>query len=559
MFRNNIIKITIAFLGLSVLTIGFLVLWLSYDLPKTKQALALPDPSWAPLQGWAWTDTYGWLSFNCRNSETDTNCKNGSHDYWVAVDEATGKLDGYAWSDNVGWIEFNPLWSDITTAGLDTNFYNNCGAGCNSAVDNCSSCYNKTTRKFYGWARVLSEASGNDQYDAGWIKLDGVNFDLKAIDETDSQVSGNPKGGAPWGDLLGWAWGGAKALFADGTPIGPNATSGIGWLSFNCVNEASCPSVNLYKVTGRPDALGALQINRIDGNDSYGLHIDWSNGYPAYGATSYEVWRQSGRCSNIPEDCDSDVYCPGGTCDFNLPYEAKATTTVNNFHDDQPLNLFVTYNYVVRDCNIFACSKTSARSLQTSPIEYIRNFKATPICAAPGTQQASYVDMAWSKPYIFSLFNGALAEYELDYCKLDVSGDVSKCGGGLLSEGKGYWIPAVAGCASPIAYDGQAAYSCREVLLSSDARYQSKDFYVYRVRGVANKGTCLGGNNCVNNADCGTGGDCQEGACVGGNSCFSNTDCGTAGDCDLFKSTWAFSNVFRICPVGTSYQEQRPQ
>lgn len=600
MFRNNVIKIASVFLSLSVLTIGFLVWWLSFGLKETKFAQA--EIVGTPLRGYAWADTYGWISLNCRNTNicvgdgqnctVNADCASGScqsscvrSPYFVGVDEATGHLDGYAWSDNVGWVSFRKTGICLNGNVVETNANGtpkNCetdtgSTGCTGSftcqtftppnddfndpnhdsdtsdshckIDgtvkscsingSCMACYNNdpNIRQFFGWARVLSEASNINALDAGWIKLDGTNFDLKVDNTSTSQ---DPPGGEPWGDLLGWAWGGANS------GSGGNATSGIGWISFNYCSDKdiNCSGIE-YKVTGRPEDLDTLKVERIKGNESYGLNINWSAGYPAYGATSYEVWRHNGQCYDnnqplpINEDCDSDVNCSSGTCNLSLPYGKKLTVASGFSYDNEPLNLFITYNYVVRACNIFGCSKTARRSLKTSPIQDNFNFKATPICAAT-TAGDSYVDITWNKPAIVSLFRGSLDRYELEYCQLDATGDISKCGAGLESVEEGFWMEATANC-NNLTYDivnKPSTHSCRENLI--DGRKRSKDFFVYRIRGVADRGTCLGGDN--DGRDCTVDANCASGG----------------GTCDVYKSTWAFSNTFRICPVGTSYQEQRP-
>jgi len=55
------------------------------------------------LSGWAWSENYGWICFNCL---TDNSCA-FSGDYKVTIDQGTGEFDGYAWSDQIGWISFN--------------------------------------------------------------------------------------------------------------------------------------------------------------------------------------------------------------------------------------------------------------------------------------------------------------------------------------------------------------------------------------------------------------------------------------------------------------------
>ena len=58
------------------------------------------------LSGWAWSESYGWISFS---SSTDGSTVN----YGVKIATTTtanyeiGEWDGYAWSENIGWISFN--------------------------------------------------------------------------------------------------------------------------------------------------------------------------------------------------------------------------------------------------------------------------------------------------------------------------------------------------------------------------------------------------------------------------------------------------------------------
>jgi hypothetical protein len=572
MFGKYFVKIIMSFFSLSVLTIGFLVWWLSFDLPQTNRALAgVPgaiSDGWIPLQGYAWVGapnscsglacgenpSPSWISFNCHN---DNSC--ATSNYWVAVNENNGKLDGYAWSDNVGWIDFNPSWTDIVNAGLDTTFYTNCEIGCNSAVDNCSACYSKTARKFYGWARVMSEIDNiSSAYDTGWIRLsdsmiNGIDYSLNVVGESSNLVSPNPKGGAPWGDLLGWSWNGSSF------------TNGLGWISANCDNASggNCATAP-YQVSGRPDQLGVLQITRVDGDANQALNVNWANGYPAYGASWYDVWRQSGRCSYggnpVIEDCDPaycrSAVCSGtpikschwgalpswgsgcsssadcyGICDTSLIYDFKTTLTSSTSYQDRPLALYVKYNYVVRSCNIFGCAKTSVQNLVTTPVSVIANFVVEPICAA--TANSSRMEISWRKPTISSAFIGDLDKYELEYCQTDINSDVSKCTN---------WTPAAASCDNlTITGSTPINFKCIENILSSDTRYGSKDFYIYRVRGVVDRGTCTGGIN--------DGKECPANTCTGGS-------------CDFFKSGWSFSNngkPVRICPVSSSYKEERPK
>lgn len=54
------------------------------------------------LSGWAWSDTYGWISFWCGNH--DPGC---TPNYGVIIDPNTGTFSRFAWNDAIGWISFN--------------------------------------------------------------------------------------------------------------------------------------------------------------------------------------------------------------------------------------------------------------------------------------------------------------------------------------------------------------------------------------------------------------------------------------------------------------------
>src|SRR5487761_23732 len=84
------------------------------------------------LFGDAWSETIGWISFNCTNTN-EGGC--GSSNYGVNVD-ANGNFSGYAWSENEGWISFNA--ADV--------------AGCPNG--SCSAVFNPSSDEVSGWARA---------------------------------------------------------------------------------------------------------------------------------------------------------------------------------------------------------------------------------------------------------------------------------------------------------------------------------------------------------------------------------------------------------------------
>lgn len=126
-----------------------------------------------PITGYAWSDTTGWVSFNCSNLGT---CATSSYGLSIGAD---GTISGYAWSDNVGWITAN-------SAEL---------GGCPSAP--CTARMDELSME--GWMKALS---GEDAQSGGWdgfISLSGTNYGptLSATSDTFT--------GYAWGDVnVGW-------------------------------------------------------------------------------------------------------------------------------------------------------------------------------------------------------------------------------------------------------------------------------------------------------------------------------------------------------------------
>lgn len=59
------------------------------------------------VSGYAWSENYGWVSFNCVDNSS---CSD--FDYGVTIDPTTLNFSGYAWSDNLGWIDFSGVSLD---------------------------------------------------------------------------------------------------------------------------------------------------------------------------------------------------------------------------------------------------------------------------------------------------------------------------------------------------------------------------------------------------------------------------------------------------------------
>lgn len=127
----------------------------------------------APLAGYLWSDTIGWIDLNCNNTSS---CGTNSFGMSMASD---GTISGYAWSDNIGWVSANA--SDV--------------AGCPSGV-----CAPKISgNSVSGWFRVISGGTSQSGDWDGFISLSGTGYEA-----TFNSITGKLSGYA-WGDVnLGW-------------------------------------------------------------------------------------------------------------------------------------------------------------------------------------------------------------------------------------------------------------------------------------------------------------------------------------------------------------------
>lgn len=155
--------------------------------------------------GYAWSDTIGWVSFNCRNENPQCSGTN----YGVNLSEA-GRLSGYAWSDKVGWISFNTM---------DTK---DCpGSGeCRARLEGGN---------VLGWAKTINgDAFGvYDNGWGGWISLNCANTSECGTSNYKVSLSGS--------NFEGWAFGGED----NGGSYGED-TGVLGWISFSCDTVDSC-------------------------------------------------------------------------------------------------------------------------------------------------------------------------------------------------------------------------------------------------------------------------------------------------------------------------------
>jgi hypothetical protein len=113
------------------------------------------------LNGYAWSDAIGWVSFN----------------YGTNIDY-DGYISGYAWSDALGWISFNA--SDLV--------------GCPTIP--CSARFDRDSRNISGWAKDLGSSNP-------WIMLGPINFNGNNYGLSYDYNSRNVLGYA-WSDAIGW-------------------------------------------------------------------------------------------------------------------------------------------------------------------------------------------------------------------------------------------------------------------------------------------------------------------------------------------------------------------
>jgi excinuclease ABC subunit A len=112
------------------------------------------------LNGYAWSDAIGWVSFN----------------YGTNIDY-DGYISGYAWSDALGWISFNA--SDLV--------------GCPTIP--CSARFDRDSRNISGWAKDLGSSNP-------WILLGPINFDGNTILASDWIVDFGPGAGKNGGQIM---------------------------------------------------------------------------------------------------------------------------------------------------------------------------------------------------------------------------------------------------------------------------------------------------------------------------------------------------------------------
>ncbi|MFA5184046.1 MAG: hypothetical protein WC456_00805 [Patescibacteria group bacterium] len=126
----------------------------------------------------------------------------------VSIDD-NGNFAGEAWNYSKGLITFAATSTPPDNYAFNANCLNTCNLS-----NSCSACYNETTQRVYGWARVLGDGT--------WIKLDSAASATRTPTAIQSWNLSNPVfpgHGIQPGDFVG------------------SATTTSDALSFNCESE----------------------------------------------------------------------------------------------------------------------------------------------------------------------------------------------------------------------------------------------------------------------------------------------------------------------------------
>lgn len=190
-----------------------------YSLPLLSHAQVGIPAGGTELDGYAWSDTIGWISMNCKTGGAagESICPGSpgagpKSDYKVTISSA-GNVTGYAWSSSVGWLKFGGLASFPIAAG--------------SAAVNAQVTGTYADLDFNGWARACSGTfpgdcssmvSRTDGWD-GWISLAGLATNNAAYNVKMDRTGGTNDSYAWGGTVVGW-------ISMDGVVYNPVPPSG---------------------------------------------------------------------------------------------------------------------------------------------------------------------------------------------------------------------------------------------------------------------------------------------------------------------------------------------
>jgi hypothetical protein len=262
------------------------------------------------LTGWGWSDTIGWISFNCANGGPTGNSICGTSNYSVSED-VSGNLTGYAWSDNIGWIQFGGL------TGFPNTLF-----GTNAQVTSSGS--------FRGWVQAVAAAGRTDGWD-GWINLFGFSSNGSPYGLGFNTSTGLFSGYAWGSDVVGWL-----TLNTNGvaTPCDPTkeVCQGAPTGGIASVNLSISPS---SVATGTPATLSWVSVNTTScsATSSGG---DWAGSIGAATSSGSHVVGPFSTTAGSPRTytltCGANAQAGGGTVNSSV----QLTVTANTQTPSQP-------------------------------------------------------------------------------------------------------------------------------------------------------------------------------------------------------------------------------
>lgn len=233
------------------------------------------------LSGWAWSDSIGWISFDCHNS--GGNC--ATSNYQVTVD-SSGNFSGWAWNDVVGWISFNCYNSGIGDTCFATNYrVKTSWVAASASGTLLSSTFDTGVPAGVAFNSIMWRgsqpagthvefqfASANQPYGVGgtgpidlafryaWNDQTGWwDFGTGNVNVTSTQLTGSATNinladisldcaTSPSGNICGTSNYKVSHASSTGDLSGYAWNDAIGWISFNCSDPGLCATSN-YKVT----------------------------------------------------------------------------------------------------------------------------------------------------------------------------------------------------------------------------------------------------------------------------------------------------------------------
>jgi len=264
----------------TALFISLIIIVLVYKNNDRAQAASGDNVS-----GFAWSENFGWISFNSTECDIDGNGfidGNGIDDdlgggdnsstlivdYGAKVDVATGQMSGFAWSPNIGWIYFGDsnnipeaLLAEAPTIAGYTKEWPIIHKGSTIAEQL------NPIKTVTGWAKILTLE--ND----GWMKMMGASI----------------PGGDPYGVVIdmdtgffsGWSWnatstygvGAGWVSYASTTPIDYKVKSNFNTPPSVPVSSLSAPNWGPVQICLAKDARRALLRWKFSDSDLGATHL----------------------------------------------------------------------------------------------------------------------------------------------------------------------------------------------------------------------------------------------------------------------------------------------